>query len=128
MDGKDVSIISEHGPLPGGAQRERRWDERHPVQVAGRYRRGVSGPRGVTVRDISISGCRFHAGDGRMETGEFLTLRVDTFGPLDAHVAWRDEQMHGVVFSRRLHVAVLDHIRDSFPALAEAAEGGSDGR
>ena len=105
----------ENGQEPAGSQESRR-EERHPVGVPGRYRRGAGIPSDVQLLDLSKSGCRFFDKFGSLKPSTELTIRIGTMGPIVAKVRWRASSYVGVSFEPALHDAILDHIRLNYPA------------
>ena len=53
-----------------------------------------------------------------VEKGRVIFLTMPGFEPLEARVAWYDKEYYGCEFSQRLHVAIYDHIKKTFPTLA----------
>ena len=97
-------------------QGETRREERHPVVVPGRYRRGAGIASDVQLLDLSKSGCRFYDRFGSLKPGTELTVRIGQFGPIVAKVCWRNSSYVGVAFDPPLHDAILDNIRINYPA------------
>jgi len=90
---------------------EDRRDERHGLIVNGRYRTGRGLPMDIVLHDLSKSGCQIHDRMGRLEVGQFLTIRIGPIGPIDAHVRWLEGRNAGIQFDSPLNDAVLDHVR-----------------
>lgn len=93
-----------------------RREERHRVGVPGKYRRGAGVPSLVQLLDLSKSGCRFYDRFGNLKPNTDVTIRIGDLGPIVAHVRWRQDSYVGVAFDPPLHDAILDHIRDTYPA------------
>ena len=111
---------------------EGRRDERHGLIVNGRYRTGRGLPMDIVLHDLSKSGCQIHDRLGRLEVGQFLTVRIGAIGPIEAHVRWLEGRNAGIQFDTPLNDAVLDHIRavaEPAPVEPDAAPGSpTDGR
>jgi hypothetical protein len=88
-----------------------RRDERHGLIVNGRYRTGRGLPMDIVLHDLSKSGCHIHDRMGRLDVGQFLTIRIGPIGPIDAHVRWLEGRNAGIQFDSPHNDAVLDHIR-----------------
>ncbi len=89
---------------------EARREERHPVAIAGKYRRGAGRPTAVQLLDLSRSGCRFFDKFGSLKVGSEITIRVGEFGPIVSSIRWREDSYVGVAFEPPLHDAILEHI------------------
>ena len=92
-----------------------RLDERHPVAVPGRYRRGSGIPSDVQLLDLSRAGCRFFDRFGRLRQNSEITIRIGEFGPIVSIIRWRADSYVGVSFEPPLHDAILDYIRTEYP-------------
>ena len=88
----------------------KRSQERHVVQVAGRYRSRVGASKDIWIKDISQTGCRFFDKFSVLAIDSSLLFRVGHIGPIPARVRWREKSVVGVEFERPLHESVLDHI------------------
>jgi hypothetical protein len=71
----------------------------------------------VNVLDISATGFRMECLT-YMSNSHLIFLTMPGFHQMEASVAWQTEWMYGCQFTRPLHVAVLDHIVTTYPALA----------
>ena len=106
---------------------EMRREPRYAVVISGNLRNASMRPQVVQVTNLSASGCRL-VSPRRLGQGDYITLKIGPVGPLDAKVAWREADDHGIEFEAPLHPAVLDHMRlflSENPALyaeGEAAE------
>lgn len=89
---------------------EMRREPRYAVVITGNLRNASLRPQVVQVTNLSASGCRLES-ERRLGQGDFITLKIGPIGPLDAKVAWRDADAHGIEFEGPLHAAVLDHMR-----------------
>jgi hypothetical protein len=87
-----------------------RRNERHPVEIQGRYRTGSGQPRDVIVTDLSKSGCRIFDRFCNLDLGRFITLRIGSIGPIDAKVVWRKSDVAGLQFGNDIHPQVLEHM------------------
>jgi hypothetical protein len=87
-----------------------RQEQRHPVEIQGRYRTGSGIPRDVIVTDLSEHGCRIFDRFCNLGIGRFITIRVGSIGPLGARVMWRESNLAGLQFSEPLHPRVLEHV------------------
>ncbi|MFV0643566.1 MAG: PilZ domain-containing protein [Sphingomonadaceae bacterium] len=92
-------------------RREFRKDDRHEIEVDGRYRTGTGIARDVRILDISESGCRFYDRFGRLEAGREISIRIGPIGPIVALVRWSVNHVVGVEFDTRLYGPVYEHIR-----------------
>ncbi len=101
---------------------EERRDERHGLIVNGRYRTGTGMPMDIVLHDLSKSGCQIHDRLGRLDMGQFLTIRIGPIGPIDAHVRWLRGRMAGIEFDNPLNDAVLEHLRTIAEPAPDAAE------
>jgi hypothetical protein len=90
---------------------ESRKEQRHSVEIPGRYRCGSGAPRDVTVTDLSESGCKMFERFCNLSIGKFISIRIGSIGPIDAQVKWRDGMIAGLEFAQRLHPSVLEHMR-----------------
>lgn len=85
---------------------------RHPVEIQGRYRTGSGIAKDVTVKDLSREGCSMFDRFCNLSVGAFLTIRIGTIGPIEAHVKWVEKGVGvGLEFVQPLHQSVLDHMR-----------------
>lgn len=89
---------------------ENRGDNRHVVQVAGRYRGRTGNARDIWIKDISESGARFFDRFSILSVGSAILFRVGEIGPIPAEVRWREGNLVGIHFSQPLHPGVLEHI------------------
>ena len=89
---------------------EKRGEPRYAVVVTGKLRNASGTSEAIQITNLSVGGCRLMSRK-RMGEGDFLTLRIGPVGTLDAKVAWREDDLHGIQFEQPLHQAVLDHLR-----------------
>ncbi len=104
---------------------DRRGEPRYMVVVDGKLRNASGSSQPVEVSTLSATGCRLRS-PRQLAEGDFFTLKIGPVGPLDAKVAWREGEIHGVQFEELLHPAVLDHMRlflSENPALYVEGEG-----
>ena len=107
---------------------EKRREPRYDVVVDGSFHNGSGSSKRVRLSNLSECGCRF-ATAKRMGPGAFLTLSVGPLDFIDARVAWRNGNVHGIRFMQPLHPAVLEHVCSSLsskPAEFEA-QGAASG-
>ena len=89
---------------------------RNNVKIVADVREYRGGRFKVSVIDLSRSGFRMHSASF-VEKGKTVFLTMPGFEPLEARIAWYDKEYYGCEFSQRLHVAIYDHIKKSFPSL-----------
>ena len=65
-----------------------RRSQRHPVEIQGRYRTGSGIAKDVIVKDLSLEGCSMFDRFCNLSEGAFLTIRIGSIGPIEAHVKW----------------------------------------
>lgn len=99
-------------PVTPRTEKER-IEKRHELTILGRVFTG-SGPRNVTVLDLSEQGCRFHDPSGHYSHGTALTIKLGPIGPVAATVKWRREDYVGIQFANPLYPSVMEHIRQHF--------------
>ena len=90
---------------------ESRHETRHPIEIQGRYRTGNGIARDVAITDLSTHGCRIFDRFSKLVGSSFLTIRIGSIGPLEAHVRWVEKGVIGLEFVRPLHPSVLEHMR-----------------
>lgn len=90
---------------------ESRREERHRVEIQGRYRTGNGMAKDVSVTDLSVHGCRMFDRFCNLDLGKRLTIRIGSIGPIDAEVKWRNSATLGLRFLTPLHPSVLEHMR-----------------
>ncbi|WP_324828380.1 PilZ domain-containing protein [Qipengyuania zhejiangensis] len=89
---------------------ENRREERHTVQVAGRYRARHGASRDVWIKDISVDGCRLFDKFSVLPIGDQIHVKVGNIGPIPTAVKWREGSTVGGQFEQPLHPSVLAHI------------------
>ncbi|WPZ04199.1 PilZ domain-containing protein [Blastomonas marina] len=90
-----------------------RSELRHELTIQARIVAN-SGPRDVTVLDLSESGCRFADRYRGLNPGDKITIKIGPIGPVRATVRWCDHGYVGIAFDNPLYPSVLEHIRDHF--------------
>lgn len=89
---------------------------RNSVKIVADLRESHGGRFKVSVIDLSRSGFRMHSGSF-VEKGKVIFLTMPGFEPLEARIAWYEKEYYGCEFSKRLHIAIYDHIKKTFPSL-----------
>lgn len=89
---------------------------RDSVKIVADIRESPGGRFKVSVIDLSRSGFRMHSASF-VEKGKTIFLTMPGFEPLEARIAWYDKEYYGCEFSQRLHVAIYDHLKATFPTL-----------
>lgn len=90
---------------------EARKNDRHHLEVWGRYRTRSGIRRDVPIKDLSETGCRFYDRFSALLPGAELSLRIETLGPFPAIVRWQEGGYVGAEFQTRLYGPMFDHIR-----------------
>lgn len=90
-----------------------RSEERHELTIHGRIVT-KSGPRDITVMDLSTHGCRFADRFRGLNPGDQITIKIGPIGPVRADVKWCRQGFVGIAFDNPLYPSVLDHIRNHF--------------
>lgn len=106
---------------------EKRREPRYDVVVDASFRNGRGSAKRVRLANLSAGGCRFSTAR-RMGADAYLTLTLGSLDFIDARVAWRDGNVHGIRFLQPLHQAVLEHVcslLSSKPAEPQAHRAGS---
>jgi hypothetical protein len=88
-----------------------RSEERHGVEIQGRYRTGSGISYDVTVHDLSLHGCRIFDKFSNLNPDKQISIRIGSIGPIFAQVRWREGQVVGIKFNDALHPSVLQHMR-----------------
>jgi len=91
---------------------ETRRTERFDISVQGRYRTGSGVARHVPIVEISETGCRFYDRFGRLADGAEISIKIETVGPIIAHVRWCKNFIVGVQFERPIYGPVFEFIRN----------------
>ncbi len=90
-----------------------RSEERHDLTIRGRIVT-KSGPRDVTVLDLSESGCRFADRYHGLLAGNEISIKIGPIGPIRATARWCRDGFVGIAFETPLYPSVLEHIRNHF--------------
>lgn len=90
-----------------------RSEERHDLTIRGRIVT-KSGPRDVTVLDLSESGCRFADRYHGLLAGSEISIKIGPIGPIRATARWCRDGFVGIAFESPLYPSVLEHIRNHF--------------
>ena len=110
-------VASDEAPDPNEQSFSSRQFARNSVKIVADVRESRGGRFKASVIDLSRSGFRMHSASF-VEKGKVIFLTMPGFEPLEARVAWYDKEYYGCEFSQRLHVAIYDHIKKTFPTLA----------
>ena len=70
----------------------------------------------VEVVEISQTGFRMEC-LAHISESQIFFLTMPNFQQLEARVIWQTEWLYGCQFARPLHVAVFEHITNTYPAL-----------
>ena len=89
----------------------KRGNDRHQVQIQGRYRTGRGAPRDVVVKDLSLTGCKIFDRFSSLEPGGYVSIRIGSIGPIEARVRWREHSTVGLAFDNPIHPSVFAHMR-----------------
>lgn len=100
---------------------EHRREERHVVEVAGRYRIRNGGARDVWIKDISEYGVRFFDKFSILSVDTEILVKIGNIGPIPAQVRWREGNVVGGSFDKPLHPSVLGHIIEQMDRLERDA-------
>jgi len=88
-----------------------RTENRHEVEIQGRYRIGNGLAYDVTVTELSHYGCRIFNRFSNLAQDRQISIRIGSIGPLFAQVRWREGDVVGIRFNQPLHPSVLEHMR-----------------
>ena len=91
-----------------------RYDSRLPVTMQGRYRSGNGRAHDVQISNLSRSGCRMWQNHSWLAIGARISLRIESIGPIDSVVRWKNREEMGVEFVQPLYPSVLDHLAAQF--------------
>ncbi len=95
---------------------EARIAERKMVSIRAEIKESGSGKYQIWVVDLSKTGFRIKLLT-TLEPTRTQFLLLPGFQPLAAHIAWREGDEYGLRFDKALHVAVFEHIANTFPGL-----------
>lgn len=90
---------------------DKRENDRHLVQIQGRYRTGRGAARDVVVTDLSLTGCRIFDRFSSLSDGAYISIRIGSIGPIEARVRWREHGTVGLAFDNPIHPSVLEYMR-----------------
>ncbi|AZI36445.1 hypothetical protein NT2_12_00050 [Caenibius tardaugens NBRC 16725] len=93
---------------------DQRYDPRLQVVMQGRYRSGNGRVHDVKISNLSRYGCRMWQNHSWLAIGAHISLRVETIGPIDSVVRWKNRDEMGVEFVTPLHPSVLEHLAAQF--------------
>jgi acetamidase/formamidase len=89
---------------------------RGAVSIGAHIREAGAGKQRVSVIDLSRSGFRMHC-IFLISQDRTVYLTMPGFEPMEARIAWHEEQYYGCEFKQRLHEAVYDHVIRMHPGL-----------
>jgi hypothetical protein len=95
---------------------EARIAERKLVSIRAEIKESGSGKYQIWVVDLSKTGFRIKLLT-TLEPTRTQFLLLPGFQPLAAHIAWREGDEYGLRFDKSLHIAVFEHIANTFPGL-----------
>lgn len=98
---------------------DKRREDRHVVQVAGRYRAKHGQSRDIWIKDVSEYGCRFFDRFSVLEIDSTILVKVGNIGPIPTKVKWRDGSTVGGEFEKPLHPSVVGHIAHAMDSSEE---------
>ncbi len=99
---------------------EARIAERKLVSIRAEIKESGSGKYQIWVVDLSKTGFRIKLLT-TLEKSKAQFLMLPGFQPLAAHIAWREGDEYGLRFDNPLHVAVFEHIANTFPVLTRSS-------
>ena len=80
-----------------------RQTSRKTISLPGRYFTGRGVPTGVTLKDLSVGGCRFAmAPSARLALGVPIQIYIAGTGPHHARAKWVEDGEAGITFSQPL--------------------------
>lgn len=90
---------------------EDRRTDRHDISAQGKFRAGMGLALSVNVSDLNAHGCKLTDIPRNMATGDRISLRIGSIGPIEALVRWVERsQAAGLEFETPLHDAILAHV------------------
>lgn len=92
-----------------GSTADRRRLHRRRLTAEGEVCSIALGRSSCNVIDISLTGCRI-ARAPKMDPNDNVVLRLPTFAPYGARVAWWRDGVAGLEFRKPLGLAVVDHL------------------
>jgi len=88
-----------------------RRHSRQTTKVKGNFRRGVGIALPVDITDLSSQGCCLNTIPRDLRRGDYVSLRIAGFGPIEGELKWLHlGKKAGVHFYNPLHQAVFEHI------------------
>lgn len=90
--------------------RERRKAQRIASENVIHVRSALQKVSGITLLDLSVSGCRVRTIGSPLATGQLLIVRPEGIEGLEGIVRWVEDGEAGIEFNRPLHPSVLDHL------------------
>lgn len=69
-------------------------------------------PKSVTIKEISIEGCRISVGDGSIVPGGTILLELLPGFHAIGMVIWHRDNEAGIKFDKSLHPSLIDHVRN----------------
>ncbi|WP_156500636.1 hypothetical protein [Croceicoccus bisphenolivorans] len=93
------------------ASMDERRQVRQVIHTQGNFRRGVGIGLKVEVANLTQHGCCLCSIPGNLRRGDYLSLRLAGFGPIEGEIKWLHlGKAAGMQFYTPLHQAVFDHI------------------
>lgn len=90
---------------------EERRTDRHDISAQGKFRAGMGLALSVNVSDLNANGCKLTGIPHNIATGDRISLRIGSIGPIEALVRWVERsQAAGLEFETPLHDAILSHV------------------
>lgn len=91
-----------------------RFAFRARVSIPAEYRTDDGEQCAASVIDISERGCRLRNGNAALRPGMGLSINIGNIGPMSAEVRWLYRSYWGIAFTRPLHGALVEHLRESY--------------
>jgi hypothetical protein len=92
---------------------------RGDVQIDADIREVGGGKHKVKIVDLSRSGFRIFSLT-YIKIDRIIYLTFPGFTPLEAEIAWHENDHYGCRFTSQLHIAIYDHIMKKYPSLVRA--------
>jgi hypothetical protein len=90
--------------------------DRGDVQIDADVREVGGGKHKVKIVDLSRSGFRIFSLT-YIKVDKIVYLTIPGFTPLEARIAWHEQDYYGCQFTSQLHIAIYDHVVKRFPSL-----------
>ncbi|MDF8335014.1 PilZ domain-containing protein [Novosphingobium cyanobacteriorum] len=90
--------------------RDRRKTHRIASENVIHVRSAMQKIHGVSLVDLSVSGCRVKVLGSSIAAGQLLIVRPEGIEGLEGVVRWVEDGEAGIEFNRPLHPSVLDHL------------------